>query len=163
MTLEVPALRERKLDIEALLIHFIDSCCKKNKVSKKTLHPVTLRVLQGYSWPGNIRELQNVVEQMVVFTDASELLVEHLPIAIKTEVKHLIPKPKKIEEKPPTQKSVVPIQAENLSIKKRTEILEIELIKKALGVTAGNRTHAAKILEISHRALLYKLKEYGIE
>jgi two-component system response regulator AtoC len=50
----------------------------------------------------------------------------------------------------------------NLSVKQRTRALEIELIKKALQETSGNRTHAAKILEISHRALLYKLKEYGL-
>ena len=99
----------------------------------------------AYGWPGNVRELENTIERSLVLSENAWIEKESLPRHI-TE-----PKSGRLGELPDT-----------LSIKVASRALEIKLIQKALEQTHGNRTHAAKILEISHRALLYKLKAYGI-
>ena len=104
-----------------------------------------LQALMAYGWPGNVRELENTIERSLVLSENAWIEKESLPRHI-TE-----PKSGRLGELPDT-----------LSIKVASRALEIKLIQKALEQTQGNRTHAAKILEISHRALLYKLKEYGI-
>lgn len=100
------------------------------------------------NWPGNVRELENVIERALVLCDGDQLAATCLPDGTATVV-----------AEPSAQIDV----DENLSIKLAERVMEMDLISKALIKTGGNRTHAAKILEISHRALLYKLKEYGLE
>jgi len=101
----------------------------------------------SFSWKGNVRELENVIERAIVLTDSNQIQVENLPIEIQN----------------PKEESRVSSLSEELSIKKASRYLEMDLIKKALHKTNGNHTHASKLLEISHRALLYKIKEYGIK
>jgi two-component system, NtrC family, response regulator AtoC len=101
-------------------------------------------------WYGNVRELENTIERGVVLTEKDNIGLETLPIevqGVKEEV-HIEP---------------LPLSEEEYSIKKASRNIEISLIKKALVKTKGNHTHAAKLLEISHRALSYKIKEYGIK
>jgi two-component system response regulator AtoC len=144
----IPPLRERKEDIPLLVAHFIK---KYNQaIGKKItrIHPEALEVLLDYRWYGNVRELENIVERAFVLADGSEIEKENLPIEIQG-----------FQEKVP----LLPATEEECSIKKASKALEINLIQKALKKTKGNHTHAARLLEISHRALLYKIKEYGIE
>jgi len=94
-----------------------------------------------------VRELENTIERAMVLSDGPRIEVEGLPDKIK-------------ESRDRIRQT---LQSGELSIKKTTRIIEEELIRKALRETRGNRTNAAKILEISHRALLYKIKEYGID
>ena len=101
----------------------------------------------NHSWNGNVRELENVIERAIVLTDSNRITVENLPLEIQS----------------PREESRVSLLNDELSIKKASRYLEKDLIKKALQKTNGNHTHAAKILEISHRALLYKIKEYGVK
>ena len=101
----------------------------------------------NYKWYGNVRELENTIERAIVLTDKDQLEVENLPVEVQGFKEEL-------------QLEVV--SDEDCSIKKASKALEINLIKKALKKTKGNHTHAARLLEISHRALLYKIKEYGI-
>jgi len=88
-----------------------------------------------------------MIERGVVLTDGDRIELENLPIEIQNY-------------RDDTQMEL--LAEEEYSIKKASKVLEINLIKKALRKTKGNHTHAAKLLEISHRALLYKIKEYGI-
>jgi two-component system response regulator AtoC len=144
----IPPLRERKEDIPLLVAHFIK---KYNQaIGKKItrIHPEALEVLLDYRWYGNVRELENIVERAIVLADGSEIEKENLPIEVQG-----------FQEKVP----LLPATEEECSIKKASKALEINLIQKALKKTKGNHTHAARLLEISHRALLYKIKEYGIE
>jgi two-component system response regulator AtoC len=91
-----------------------------------------------------VRELENVIERAVVLADKSQIDIDFLATLMKIRA------------------TSAPGDESELSIKKATRSLEQDLIRRALGVTQGNRTNAAKLLEISHRALLYKMKEYGI-
>jgi two-component system response regulator AtoC len=127
--------------------HFIK---KFNRSLNKDVSGISLRALEAlinYKWFGNVRELENMIERAIVLADGSNVELENLPIDIQ-EFRE------KVE--------VLPLSEEEYSIKKASKILEINLIQKALKKTKGNHTHAARLLEISHRALLYKIKDYGI-
>jgi len=101
----------------------------------------------GYSWPGNVRELENAIEHAAILCEGGGISNGCLPPAIRfAHSGHLTVD-----------------QDEDLSIKRAEDAIERDLIRKALARTGGNRTQAAKILEISHRSLLYKLKEFGID
>ena len=99
--------------------------------------------LVAYPWPGNIRELENVIERGIILSDGESLGVEALPENVRA----------------PSPDSARPGE---FGMKRARRTFETDLIRRALRATSGNRTHAARLLEISHRALLYKLKEYGI-
>jgi two-component system response regulator AtoC len=94
-----------------------------------------------------VRELENTIERAIVLSEKKDIESENLPSEIQYR-----------KEEPQTET----IPDEEYSIKKASKSLEINLIKKALKKTKGNHTHAARLLEISHRALLYKIKEYEI-
>nr|HEX4316355.1 sigma 54-interacting transcriptional regulator [Kofleriaceae bacterium] len=139
----VPALRDRPDDIPQLARFFAARHAARHGRAVE-LAPDALDALRARAWPGNVRELENVVERAVVLAD--EPVVDAALLAGMSS----------------RNGSPADANLDALSIKKATRRLEEELITRALGVTQGNRTNAAKLLEISHRALLYKMKEYGI-
>jgi two-component system, NtrC family, response regulator AtoC len=104
-----------------------------------------MRALIEYPWPGNVRELENVIERAMVLADGSQLDVGQLPALTLGSARG------------DDRTSLL-----DLSVKRRTDELERVLIREALERTRGNRTRAAKLLDLSHRALLYKIREYGI-
>jgi two-component system response regulator AtoC len=147
LPIHIPPLRDRKEDIPLLIHHFIK---KYNEVMSKNVAGVdqkALEALMNYKWYGNVRELENTIERAIVLTDQDHIGAENLPVEVQ-------------DFKGELQLEV--FSDEECSIKKASKTLEINLIKKALRKTKGNHTHAARLLEISHRALLYKIKEYGI-
>lgn len=151
VSLHVPPLRERPEDIPVLIEHFVKKYSKRFQITQKAFHADSLKMLLSYHWRGNVRELENCIERALVLSDGDTILPDSLPIPVRESGK---------------KTSNDPFQSllddENLSIKQMNRGLEIALIKRALEKTGGNRTHAAKMLELSHRALLYKLKEYEI-
>ena len=147
-------LRERTEDIPVLVHHFLEKHAKRLGLEVKSVPPPVMEVLIEYPWPGNARELENALERALVLSTGEELDIESLPERILGH--------KAAAGGDAALRGAVPLDDSNLSIKQRTRSLEIDLITRALAGTKGNRTHAAKILEISHRALLYKLKEYGL-
>lgn len=147
VNLHIPPLRERPMDTEKLVQHFISRFSEKLGVPISNCTPEAMNMLESYHWPGNVRELENTIERAMVLCDTESIDVDDLPA--------------KITEFNPSPKISLP--AGNLSIKKAVYHIENELISKALKKTGGNRTAAAKLLEISHRALLYKIKEYQIK
>jgi two-component system response regulator AtoC len=103
-------------------------------------------MLLGHTWPGNVRELENLIERAVVLSEGDVLMPEDIPERIHA-----------------SEDAVAQVLASGeVSIKRATRVIEEALIKRALEKTRGNRTAAARLLEISHRALLYKIKEYGL-
>ena len=103
-------------------------------------------VLADYSWPGNVRELEHAIERAMVLCERTVLQVNDIDPRIRE----------------PADPVAAELDKGNYSIKKTTRIIEEILIRRALEKTRGNRTRAAELLEISHRALLYKIKEFGI-
>jgi two-component system response regulator AtoC len=142
--LHVPPLRDRPEDIPALARHFAARHAERHQRAV-TLAPDVVEALASQPWPGNVRDLENTIERLVVLADGP--VIERGFLEAVTNVR---PTPASQTDDP------------ELSIKKATRTLEQDLIRRALGVTQGNRTNAARLLEISHRALLYKMKEYGI-
>ena len=145
--IQLPPLRERAEDIPLLAEFFLSKNASAMERPPIRIAPEAMRCLMAYDWPGNIRELENVIERGMILCEGDVIDGECLPVSLREGLggKQLI------------------FKDENLSIKKAEDAIERDLIRKALAKTAGNRTQAAKILEISHRSLLYKLKEYGIE
>ncbi|HEY5925383.1 MAG TPA: sigma-54 dependent transcriptional regulator [Kofleriaceae bacterium] len=139
----VPALRDRTEDIPQLVRFFVGRHAARHHRNVE-VSDAAVDVLAQQPWPGNVRELENVIERALVLSDGPAIDLDFL-----TTVMHVRPGASHADD-------------QELSIKKATRSLEQELIRRALGVTQGNRTNAAKLLEISHRALLYKMKEYGI-
>jgi two-component system response regulator AtoC len=142
--LRVPALRERREDIPELVRHFVDRFNRRLGLRVTGVTAAAMRALVDYPWPGNVRELENVVERAMVLTDGTQLGVEQLPTLSTPAAR-------------PDAASPL-----DLSVKRRTDELERVLIKEALERTRGNRTRAAKLLDLSHRALLYKIRDYGL-
>lgn len=142
VTIKVPPLRERLEDIPLLVEHFISKLRRKLKVEVEGITLRALSVLMRYWWPGNVRELENVMERAMVLCDRRRLDLEDLPERIRAQA----------EERSP-------IPQADLRLRPRLRSLERELIKEALERTGGNRTQAAKLLGITHRALMYKLRE----
>lgn len=146
LSIEVPPLRERKEDIPLLVNHFIERFNKRLQKEIKDIRPDALQALMEYPWPGNVRELENVVERTMVLTDRREIYMDELPDEVGSD--------------PAAARNVWP--TDSMSLKVNTKVLEKALIQRALRETHNNRTHAAKLLEISHPTLLSKMKAYEI-
>jgi two-component system response regulator AtoC len=145
--IQLPPLRERVEDIPQLIGYFAAKYTIGSDCTPARCTPDAMRLLLGYGWPGNIRELENVIERGMILCEGSLITISCLPPSFHAT----------------GDVPGVDLSSENLSIKKAEDAIERDLIRKALIKTGGNRTQAARILEISHRSLLYKLKEFGIE
>jgi two-component system response regulator AtoC len=156
VALRVPPLRERTGDIPLLVDYFLGRINLRLGLGIGGVSPDALRVLVAYGWPGNVRELENTVERAAVMCEAGTIDLPSLPERV------LRGKPGKLGVSTGGPASWAPHGAEDLSIKRTARRAEEELIRRALIRTGGNRTRAAELLEISHRALLYKIKEYGV-
>jgi len=135
MPIHIPPLRERKEDIPLLVDHFVAKYNDRMGKSIEGLEPKALKQLLEYDWQGNVRELENAIERAMVLTRTSQILLGDLPNPVQLGYS-----------------ARGPLLDTDLSIKKAARELEVDLIRRALQKTKGNRTHAAKLLEISHRA-----------
>jgi two-component system response regulator HydG len=145
--INLPPLRERKEDIPLLIDHFLQIYNEKNNRRLKGFHPRALDAMMRYSWPGNIRELENVVERAVILTMDEYVSYSELPESISGETANTIPTTSRAGISP------------GMTIKE----LEKELILVTLEHNDGNRTRSAGFLGITRRTLQNKLKEYGID
>ena len=147
LPIHVPPLRERREDIPILLDHFLARNNARFNTQIRGFDAEARRLLLEYAWPGNVREMENTIERAMVLTERDSLSAEDLPERVR-------------ESRDPVQ---MHLKSGEMSIKKTARIIEEILIRRALTKTKGNRTRAAEVLEISHRALLYKIKDYHIE
>ncbi|MEW6275549.1 MAG: sigma-54 dependent transcriptional regulator [Bacillota bacterium] len=141
--INMPPLKERKEDIPLLAQHFVEKFRPTYLVNK--ISPAALELLVRYHWPGNIRELQNVIERAAIICQGNEILPEHLP-------KELLATQKT------TASSIINFPDQGISL----DEVEKELILKALEKTGGNQTRAAQLLGITRSALLYRSQKYGL-
>jgi two-component system response regulator AtoC len=142
----VPPLRTRPEDIPALAAHFVHRHAPRLGIADPEVSRELFPVLAAYTWPGNVRELENVIERALVLS-GGKVQVEHLPPHVRSG-------------RPPFE---VLADDGDLSVKRRLPSLEKTLIARALERAGGNRTRAAEMLDLSVRALSYKIRDYGLE
>jgi DNA-binding NtrC family response regulator len=142
VTIRVPPLRERRLDLPHLVQSFLVELSRANAVQPKSIADEALAALTEYSWPGNVRELKNLMESLLVSVTGSSVGLDDLPRHIR-------------------QDRGAP---ENASVEPGCTLAEMEreLIRKTLEHTGGNRTHSAELLGIGVRTLQRKIRSYGL-
>ncbi len=143
VSITLPPLRQRRADIPALARHFLEELARENHREVPELSKEALEVLASYHWPGNIRELRNVMENAFVFLRGNVLKAEDLPRS--------------------TFKGEVQTEGLHFPLGLPLEEVETEYLKRTLDFCEGNRTRAAEMLKISRRTLQRRLKELGVE
>ena len=144
--IEVPSLRERKEDIPDLVQHFIGKLMGRTRKSIKGIASDALKVLNLYNWPGNIRELENVIEQSMVLCEGTRIEPTDLPSFVAAV--HSLPSYR--------------LQLGKKPLNEILEDLERELIKEAYEKAGKIKTETAKLLGVKTSALYYKLEKYGL-
>ncbi|MBZ2180805.1 MAG: sigma-54-dependent transcriptional regulator [Acidobacteriota bacterium] len=143
--LELPPLRERPSDIPDLVNFFFDRAKQRVNRPQLVFPPLLLPYFQGYRWPGNIRELENILERVAVLARSNEVALDDLP-----------PKLAAVGAAPSALQLDLPTTGISL------ENVEKELILKALEKCDWNQTHAAKYLDISRKTLIYRMEKHGL-
>jgi two-component system NtrC family response regulator len=146
VSLVIPPLRERKEDIPALLDHFIKKYGDENRKTISGVAAEARDLLMRYSYPGNVRELENIIERAVVLSKKGVITTADLPIHVKGAM----------------SEGELPAQALKGSLNETLDTVERGLIIEALKESGGIQTRAAEKLGISERVLRYKLKKYKI-
>jgi two-component system response regulator AtoC len=146
LPIQLPSLRERIEDVPLLSDYFIGRLNKRLNKQVNGIAPSAMAVLLKHRWPGNVRELENAIERAMVLTDGDLLSPDAFSLQASMDMTpaHSYP------------------ASDDLSLKTARMHLEKEFIEKALAETGGNRTRAARLLEISHPSLLNKMKQYHI-
>jgi len=144
----VPPLRERREDISLLVAHFLFEYARENKTPEKMLTTKALQAMDAYEWPGNIRQLQNVIERSVVLSPHAVIDLDDLPAEVRDEETQL--------------KSAVDLLPSEINLAETLEKIEAALIRRALVQSRFVKVKAAELLSISKSLLQYKLKKYGI-
>lgn len=143
--LELPPLRERKEDLPELVQHLFRKLKERHGMSRLRMAPSLTSRFCTYRWPGNIRELENVIERMLVLSSGDELTEADLP----DELRNVTPVP---------QAFLLDLPEEGISL----EGVERELLLRALEKFQGNQTQAARYLDISRRTLIYRMEKHGL-
>ncbi len=145
--LELPPLRKRIDDLELLLQTFTKKLAQRHKLATPHYSKATIKVLRRHTWRGNIRELHNFCERMLIFFSGKTIEPDNLPLEFQADKTALIHN---------TNGFNLPDTGINL------KELEIELIRQALQKTYGNRSKAARLLGLTRDTLLYRIKKYAI-
>lgn len=143
VSIDIPPLRERKEDIPLLAAYFRDKYCAKQGKAPKAISQEVTRALADYDWPGNVRELENAIEHSIVMGSGQVILPGDLPPECRKALKEPADKQETLRE--------------------MVKSVEKEAIARALHKTGGNKMQTAKLLDISRRALQYKIEEYGLD
>jgi len=144
--IHLPPLRDRKGDLSLLTGYFVDQFNNKLEKTVEGLSSEAMGMIMDYHWPGNVRELENTIERAVLLAEGRWITPEDLPSSLLKNRNSL----EEIDG------------SEALSIKRATRRLQRDFMAKALKRTGGNKTQAAKLLEISRPMLIAKIKEYGL-
>jgi two-component system response regulator HydG len=145
VTIDIPPLRERRDDIPLLIHYFLQNAAERYDKPIEQISPEAQQVLMSFSWPGNVRQLKNTIENMVVLATGAKLSLEDLPADVR-----------------PAGGADLPVGGMNNLVGISIEQAERELIRNTLKLVHGNREQAAKILGIGERTLYRKIKEYDL-
>jgi DNA-binding NtrC family response regulator len=145
--LDLPPLRERIGDIPEIAEHLFGKAKEKHGMQNLRVAPAVVARLSSYRWPGNIRELENVVERMLVLSNGEQVTESDLPEELR-----------QISEPRSNSSLMLDIPEEGVSL----EAIERELLLRALEKAEGNQTRAARYLDISRRTFIYRMEKHGI-
>lgn len=161
----LPSLRERKSDIPRLVDHFLRKFNARLNKSLSGVEDDAMERLLAYHWPGNIRELENVLERAVLFADGTRISLADLADEVRGH-SSLTPPPVRTQDADAELARGPGNDSESDGLKERVKAamsrLERDLIERALDQTQGNVTHAARLLKISRKGLQLKMKELGL-
>ena len=149
--IRIPPLRERKMDIPILAQHFLGKYSQESGKEIRTISSYALKVLLDYSFPGNVRELENIVERSVALETSNIILPESLTLSRYKKEKHK------------SEVADTDIPPEGINLEEEVGKLEKHLLRKALKRTNGEMKKAAQLLNIPYRSIRYRLEKYGIK
>jgi DNA-binding NtrC family response regulator len=152
ISLYLPALRERVSDVFHLARHLTDKFCEKFGKGPLVIRPETIAALQAFPWPGNVRQLENAIQQAVLHCDAPELAPEHLPQPVRDHLSGPSTPSPRVADRPRGDTSLL----------QSRELLERQVIKQALTTHGYSRVQAANALGVSRVTLYKKMKKYGL-
>jgi len=150
--LKVPSLRQRREDIPQLAKHMLNRLTQGQSAGHPLLGQAALEALQRHAFPGNVRELENILERALTLSDGTEIQPEELALPAADIAE---PQTQAFEQPPPAP--------EGVSLEDYLEGIERQTILSALEQTNNNKTAAAKLLGITFRAMRYRLKKLGLE
>lgn len=150
--IEIPPLRERREDISLLVRHFLQKICPEMRRPLMTISQPALRAMEAYNWPGNVREIENVIERIVALTDGETIQPADLPdgigkVAIEGHLDLYAPR----------------VTSDGVDMPHVIEGIERRLIHEALGLGKGVKARAARLLGINRTTLVEKIKRLGME
>ncbi|GFK92980.1 Transcriptional regulatory protein ZraR [Fundidesulfovibrio magnetotacticus] len=148
VSIQMPALRERREDVPLLAVHFLRKYAEENAKNVQGFATEAVDALTGYEWPGNVRQLQNVVERCVVLASGELIGVEELPAEVRDEETQY--------------KSAVDLLPVQINLGETLERIEAALVRRALARVDFVQVKAAEMLGVSKSLLQYKLKKYNI-
>ena len=143
--LHIPPLRERKEDIQMLVEHFLT----KFSAAKRQVSPEVMKLFAEYPWRGNVRELENVIERILLLTDKEEITTEEVPqemLRHSEDIRH-----------------IPDLTKEGVDLDRIVEDMEKNYLLSALKISNGNKTEAARLLNLSFRSFRHRLSKYGIK
>jgi transcriptional regulator with GAF, ATPase, and Fis domain len=156
--LEVPPLRERREDIPGLCELFLMQAARDLKVPLRKINADAMRTLVKYDFPGNIRELRNLIERACILSTADEITSENFPVAAESRAAgDAIRRPNPI-----TPNEIAEMMPDTLDLREYLAALEKALIQRALSTTGGAQAEAARRLGLSRSDVSYKLGKYNI-
>jgi two-component system response regulator PilR (NtrC family) len=147
--LHLPPLRQRVEDVPALARHFVEKTCENFGLPVKRLTPDALRVLQAYSWPGNARELENVIERTIALEGTEMISSGSLPVHLRGD-------------SAVSQTEHTGLPEEGLDIDEYLDTLRQSLMRQALERTGGHQKKASELLRMSYRAFRYHAEKLGL-
>ncbi|MCG8607581.1 sigma 54-interacting transcriptional regulator, partial [bacterium] len=144
----MPPLRERSTDIPLLLEHFVKKFSLENKMPPPTISEEAINLCIDYDWPGNVRELENAIENAIVLGEGQTILPEHLPFGMASNRRSSL----KLDF----------LKNAGQKYKDKMEAAEKMVLLEAIDRAKGNKSEAAKALDVSLRTMRYKIKKYGL-
>jgi two-component system nitrogen regulation response regulator GlnG len=163
VTIELPALRDRQEDIDRLISYFMFKFSNELKIDNPGIQKNALMLLNHYGWPGNIRELSNLIQKILIFNRGA-------PIS-EADLEHMVQKSKKIELNGEIElktirewvRQILVNKSENYSFDNFIDTISSIVVSEALKMTNGNRSQAAKMLRVSRPTLHAKIDKYNIQ
>ncbi len=144
----LPPLRERAGDIPLLLNHFLRLYSESNRIAMKQMEPEVIEILEQYSWPGNIRELENLVQRLVLMVDGPVILAQHLPQQILVTTT--------------TSQEALLIPEGGVNFDEEMARIEAAYVRAALRRSEGSKVVAARLLQIDKQKMHYLCRKYEI-